>query len=136
MPKDKAKSDLIFVYGTLLRDTENPMSQYLESKSDYIGMGYMPGTLYKVTFYPGATFDPNSKSKVWGEVSRLHDPEQVFQVLDTYEDFNPKKPNKSLFIRDIVPVNIDGEVFYCSSYIYNHTTDGLEVLDSGYFLKG
>ena len=136
MAKETKQSNLLFVYGTLLRDTENPMSQYLESKSEFIGQGFMHGTLYKVKFYPGATFEPDSNTKVWGEVYELENPDQVFAVLDTYEDYNPKKPNKGLFIRDIVPVDVLGETMYCSAYIYNHTTDGLEVLDSGYYLKG
>ncbi|MDX2245440.1 MAG: gamma-glutamylcyclotransferase family protein [Bacteroidia bacterium] len=129
------KSDKLFVYGTLLRDTENPMSAYLKSKSTFVNEGTMSGKLFKVDFYPGAVFLPESNQKVHGEIYSIQNPEEVFEVLDTYENYTPQAPEQSLFTRKVVPVNVAGETVYCWAYLYNHRTEGLKQLDSGYFLE-
>lgn len=129
------KSDKLFVYGTLLRDTDNPMSAYLKSKSAFIGEGAMRGKLFKVDFYPGAVFLPDSAQQVFGEIYSILHPEEVFEVLDTYENYTPLAPEQSLFTRKVVPVTMSGETVYCWVYLYNHPTDGLMQLDSGYFME-
>ncbi|MEZ4774772.1 MAG: gamma-glutamylcyclotransferase family protein [Bacteroidia bacterium] len=129
------KSDKLFVYGTLLRDTENPMSAYLKSKSTFVGEGSMRGKLFKVDFYPGAVFLPEINQQVFGEIYSILHPEEVFEVLDTYEGYVPQAPEQSLFTRKVIPVKTAGETLYCWAYLYNHPTVGLKQLDSGYFLE-
>ncbi|MEZ4827137.1 MAG: gamma-glutamylcyclotransferase family protein [Bacteroidia bacterium] len=128
-------SDKLFVYGTLLRDTENPMSAYLKSKSTFVGEGFMKGKLFKVDFYPGAVYLPESPQKVFGEIYQIENPEEVFEVLDTYENYTPQAPEQSLFTRIIVPVFHENQTIDCWIYVYNHSTNGLKQLESGYFLE-
>ena len=46
-------SDLLFVYGTLMRGFDNPMAQLLSRSADFIGEAHCRGRLYRVTHYPG-----------------------------------------------------------------------------------
>jgi len=46
-------SDLLFVYGTLMRGFDHPMAQLLSRSADFIGEGRCQGRLYLVKHYPG-----------------------------------------------------------------------------------
>ncbi|HEY3029085.1 MAG TPA: gamma-glutamylcyclotransferase family protein, partial [Bradyrhizobium sp.] len=46
-------SDLLFVYGTLMRGFNQPMAQLLSRSADFIGEAQCRGRLYLVKHYPG-----------------------------------------------------------------------------------
>lgn len=128
-------SNYLFVYGTLLKDAENPMSLYLNDHSDYLGEGYMSGELYKVDFYPGAVYIPSTGKKVFGEIYQLREVNSVLEVLDTYEDFDPAAPEQSLFVREIVPVYHNGQQVKVWVYLYNHPVENFQKVESGIWGK-
>ncbi|MEO1450378.1 MAG: gamma-glutamylcyclotransferase family protein [Bacteroidota bacterium] len=127
--------DLLFVYGTLRKGAEHLMAKYLGQKSDPVGEGEMAGKLFKVDFYPGAIFEPHSPYRVKGEVFRLHDPLKLFMVLDGYEGYTPQAHANSLFIRDVVPVSINGIHQDCWVYLFQQATEGLPFIEHGDFLQ-
>jgi len=46
-------SDLLFVYGTLMRGCAHPMARLLSANADFIGEATCRGRLYLVKHYPG-----------------------------------------------------------------------------------
>src|SRR3954451_6118317 len=46
-------SDLLFVYGTLMRGFDHPMAQLLSRSAEFIGEARCQGRLYLVKHYPG-----------------------------------------------------------------------------------
>ncbi|WP_375445999.1 gamma-glutamylcyclotransferase [uncultured Fibrella sp.] len=74
----------LFVYGTLRNTYDNPMAQLLRKNADFVGHGYVPGRLLDLGWYPGATYEPDSPYRVWGDVFALTD-ETILKQLDDYE---------------------------------------------------
>jgi len=125
----------LFVYGTLLKGADNMMSSYLKSKSTFYQDGRMPGSLYKVDFYPGAVQEYESGRMILGELYQLHEPEKVFEVLDTYEGYDPQQPEQSLFVRQQAEVYAGDQPLTSWVYVYNLPTDELLLIESGDFLR-
>lgn len=125
----------LFVYGTLLKGADNMMSNYLKSKSTYFQQALMPGSLYKVDFYPGAVQEYDSGRMVLGELYQLHETDKVFEVLDTYEGYDPAEPDRSLFVRKQVEVFASDQRMESWVYLYNFPTDDLLLIESGDFLR-
>lgn len=124
----------LFVYGTLLKGSENMMSNYLKSKSTFLQEALMPGRLYKVDFYPGAVYEPEESGMVLGELYQLNEPEKVLEVLDTYEGYYADDPDHSLFVREEVNVFAGDEQYACWAYLYHLPTEALTLIESGDFL--
>lgn len=125
----------IFVYGTLLKGTENLMAVYLKSKSRLIGPGRWEGEMYKVDFFPGVIYAQGSRKWVRGEVYSMPNPAPVLTVLDGYEQCDPQAPERSLFVRAVLPVQVGGDWLDCWVYLYNQPVTGLPRIDSGDFLR-
>ena len=53
-------SDLLFVYGTLMRGFDHPMAKLLAGNAEFLGPAQCRGRLYLVKHYPGlvASDDP------------------------------------------------------------------------------
>ena len=111
------------------------MSNYLKSKSTFLGEAEMAGNLYKVDFFPGATYEPESGTTVLGELYHIPEPESVLEVLDTYEGYDPKQPENGLFQRKEVMITFRGEEFPAWAYLYNLPTEDLQPIPDGDFLK-
>ncbi len=75
----------LFVYGTLRSESPHPMARRLRAGAKLLGKGGAAGTLYDLGYYPGATFTPEAKSRVVGEVFAVHPASQLKVTLDIYE---------------------------------------------------
>jgi gamma-glutamylcyclotransferase (GGCT)/AIG2-like uncharacterized protein YtfP len=75
----------LFVYGTLRSESPHPMARRLRSGSKLLGKGSAAGTLYDLGYYPGATFAPEAKMRVIGEVFAVHPHSPLKAALDIYE---------------------------------------------------
>ncbi|MEM7658591.1 MAG: gamma-glutamylcyclotransferase family protein [Bacteroidota bacterium] len=129
------ESSYLFVYGTLLKGSENLMSAFVKKKSEKVGRGSIRGRLFKVDFYPGAVFDPKSPIRIKGDILKLDQVEKVLEVLDGYEGFEEGDWENSLFIRKVLPVQKDsGETLYCWVYLFHQATEPYPEIDSGDFL--
>ena len=53
----EAQSPYLFVYGTLMREFENPFATQLRARATFIAEGFFQGKLYRVSWYPGAVYD-------------------------------------------------------------------------------
>ena len=97
-------TDLLFVYGTLMSPFDHPNAKHLHAKARCLGAARMPGILYQVTWYPGATDRLNhhanaSESWVYGELWQL-DTELLLTEIDHYEECRISNEN---FDRNAAP---------------------------------
>lgn len=87
---------------------------------EFVSEASTPGTIFDLGEYPGAIFDPKSRSEVKGEVYRLPMDPHVVKKLDEYEEFNRRSPRQSLFVREAVVVRTtDGKKLSCWAYRFN-----------------
>ena len=64
-------SDLLFVYGTLMRSYAHPMARLLSANADFLGEVSCRGRLYRVKHYPGLVLSDDAADVVFGELYRL-----------------------------------------------------------------
>jgi gamma-glutamylcyclotransferase (GGCT)/AIG2-like uncharacterized protein YtfP len=128
-------SDRIFVYGTLMRGFDHPMSKLLASGSDYLGEASCQGRLYMVAHYPGLLHAATSGDIVFGDLFQMRDPEKLLAVLDDYEGVGPGHEQPTLYLRDLLPVTLgNGSVVQAWTYIYNRPVSETSRIASGRFL--
>lgn len=125
--------EYLFVYGTLMRGFDNPFAEKLREHSVFEGNGSFPGLLYKVEWYPGAIYLPESPDLVYGEVYQIQDAADLLRELDGYEEVIEEQ-SASLYLRKIIPVKMeDQRMLNCWTYLYNQTIAGLTKIISGNF---
>lgn len=123
--------EYLFVYGTLRRDANNPMSELLARHAGFVGEAVYRGKLFKIDYYPGAIPSDDPNDKVPGEVFRLDRADEALPLLDLYEEVGPEFPDPNEYIRQRQTVLLnDGSAVSAWVYIYNRSTQGLERIDS------
>jgi gamma-glutamylcyclotransferase (GGCT)/AIG2-like uncharacterized protein YtfP len=75
--------DLLFVYGTLRSEFDNPYARLLRKQATLVDRATVPGSIYQVRHYPA--FRPEPAGEVHGELYRLIEPEATLHTLDEYE---------------------------------------------------
>jgi gamma-glutamylcyclotransferase (GGCT)/AIG2-like uncharacterized protein YtfP len=131
-----AALDLIFVYGTLSRRFDHPMSKLLSRSAEFLGEGRCPGRLYLVAHYPGLLRAASPDDVVFGELYRMRDPAALLAELDEYESCGPIFDPPTLYLRETLPVTLaDGSVMEAWTYIYNRPVEEAKRIASGRFLK-
>jgi gamma-glutamylcyclotransferase (GGCT)/AIG2-like uncharacterized protein YtfP len=75
----------LFVYGSLRSESPHPMARRLRSGAKLLGKASAAGALYDLGYYPGATFAPDHKTRVLGEVFIIHHASPLKAALDIYE---------------------------------------------------
>ena len=98
-------SDKVFVYGTLRRGFALH-SELKKVGARYLGKGQILGKLFDLGEYPGAVRLAGGKSNIEGELYELQNPAEQLAALDELEEFDPRSPNKSLFIRKKATVKL------------------------------
>src|SRR5215469_6727300 len=91
--------DYLFVYGTLAKENAPRTIADTVRKLKYVGKGSISGRLYDLGEYPGAILGAGAGAKIFGEIYELPSDPKLLNRLDAYEDFDPKRPAKSLFVR-------------------------------------
>lgn len=91
-------SEKLFVYGTLRRGY-SLHSRLVKMNAKYLGSGHIGGALFDLGDYPGAVPSRSKRSRVDGELYELVSPRDQFKVLDRLEEYSPKRPRASLFVR-------------------------------------
>lgn len=126
---------LLFVYGTLRRDTSSEMYHLLARYADFIAEGTYQGRLYKIDYYPGVVPSDDPHDRVKGEVYSLRDPATVLPQLDRYEECGPGFTEPTEYVRRCEDIALsNGKVCRAWVYIYNRQTDGLVWIPSGDFV--
>jgi gamma-glutamylcyclotransferase (GGCT)/AIG2-like uncharacterized protein YtfP len=94
----------LFVYGTLKAGASNHVrvaSSQRIVEARVRGRLYDSGKGWPVLIFGGETF-------VHGQVLFFDDLTPLLPALDEYEGFDPQQPERSLFVRTLRPVTLDG----------------------------
>lgn len=75
--------NLLFVYGTLRSNFDNPYALLLRSNAKLVGRATVPGSIFRVGNYPA--YKPEPAGEVQGELYSLTDPATTLKALDEYE---------------------------------------------------
>jgi gamma-glutamylcyclotransferase (GGCT)/AIG2-like uncharacterized protein YtfP len=130
------KSDQLFVYGTLMRGFDHPMAKLLSRSAEFVGEAHCQGRLYLVTHYPGLVLSDAADDVVFGELVRLHRPEESLATLDEYEGCGPGVASPQYLRQVLAVTRDDGTVSEAWTYVYNRPVAKLTRIASGRFLEG
>ena len=121
----------LFVYGTLMKGLQEGWQRKVGAR--FVGRGRINGKLYDLGKYPGAIFtDAGSGGYVKGELYKVRDPELATRILDRFEEFSPRRPHKSLFLRVVARVTLeDDRTEDAWVYVYNRPVDESKLIPSG-----
>jgi gamma-glutamylcyclotransferase (GGCT)/AIG2-like uncharacterized protein YtfP len=110
--------ELLFIYGTLHPDRAPREISAAARRLTSIGPATLRARLYSLGAYPGAVLDPTAPP-IAGELFTVPDA-ATLAALDAYEDFRPRSPAESLFLRTKAVVTLDdGSQQNCWVYTYN-----------------
>ena len=127
--------NLLFVYGTLRRDTKSEAARLFSEYADFVAEGTYQGRLFQVDYYPGAVPSDDPSEKVKGEVYALRAPGIALPRLDRYEACGPGFSEPTEYIRRQQEVILsDGTTCRAWVYVYNRPTGNLVYISSGDFL--
>lgn len=76
-------TDLLFVYGSLRSEFDNPHVRMLWEQGESMGHATVRGSIFMVGQYPGYRREP--EGIVHGELWRLREPAKTLEALDDYE---------------------------------------------------
>lgn len=123
-----AEPKLLFVYGSLRRGEPMFDALGLDEALEYVSEGTFRGELYDLGDYPGAVA---ADGVVRGEVYRIKDV-SILEALDRYEEFDPRDPRGSLFVRHLIHVPEAGAAW---TYLYNGSREDGRHIPSGQWRK-
>ena len=130
-------SDLLFVYGTLMRGFDHPMAQLLSRSADFIGEASCRGRLYLVKHYPGLVLSDVSGDIVFGELFRLRQPAELLREFDMYEACGEGFAEPTEYVRRMLAVMVAGGAdTEAWTYVYNWPVAALPRIASGRFSIG
>jgi gamma-glutamylcyclotransferase (GGCT)/AIG2-like uncharacterized protein YtfP len=128
-------SDLLFVYGTLMRGYSHPMARLLSANAEFLGEASCRGRLYQVKHYPGLILSDEAGEVVFGELYRLRAVDDLLREFDMYEACGEGFPEPTQYRRAMLPVMLaDGATAQAWTYIYNWPVAELSRIESGRFL--
>ena len=134
-------SDRLFVYGTLMRGFDRPMSKRLSRSADFLGEARCGGRLYLIKHhvikhYPGLVLSDDPTEVVYGELFRLRERDALLGELDMYEACGAGFPEPTEYLRQMLQVTCeDGNTSAAWTYVYNWPVIDLERRVSGKFLE-
>jgi gamma-glutamylcyclotransferase (GGCT)/AIG2-like uncharacterized protein YtfP len=128
-------SDILFVYGTLMRSFDHPMAQLLSRSADFIGEARCRGRLYLVKHYPGLVLSDDPTDVVFGELYRLRAPAELLREFDMYEACGEGFLEPTEYIRRMLPVISEAGTEEAWTYLYNWPVAHLPRIAAGRFLE-
>ncbi|MGJ4998179.1 gamma-glutamylcyclotransferase family protein [Bradyrhizobium sp. HKCCYLS3077] len=128
-------SDLLFVYGTLMRGFDHPMARLLSANADFVAEASCRGRLYRIQHYPGLVLSEDAADIVHGELFRLHQPAPMLREFDMYEACGEGFEQPTEYLRQRLSVTLpDGSAREAWTYVYNWPVDEAARIASGRFL--
>jgi gamma-glutamylcyclotransferase (GGCT)/AIG2-like uncharacterized protein YtfP len=129
-------SNLLFVYGTLMRGFDHPMAQLLSRNAGFVGEARCGGRLHLIKHYPGLVLSDAADEVVFGELFRLSRPDELLREFDMYEACGEGFVAPTEYIRQMLPVMLDdGTTVAAWTYVYNWPVAHLPRIASGRFME-
>jgi gamma-glutamylcyclotransferase (GGCT)/AIG2-like uncharacterized protein YtfP len=127
-------TDLVFFYGTLMSSFQRQGRDRLGHVLRSLGRGSISASLFDLGIYPAAV--PDSNHRVLGEVNQMLDSDAVLAVLDEIEGYSEGELEKSLYVRQEIPVTLDdGHLVRAWVYFYNAPLGRAPRIESGDYLE-
>jgi gamma-glutamylcyclotransferase (GGCT)/AIG2-like uncharacterized protein YtfP len=127
-------ADLVFFYGTLMTGFDRRRRAGIEGRLVFRGRGRIQAHLFDLGIYPAAV--PAHDGHVWGEVYEIVDAAAVLRVLDEIEGHSPDAPERSLYVRERVPVTLEDDTSLDAwVYFYNAPLGRAPQITSGDYLE-
>jgi gamma-glutamylcyclotransferase (GGCT)/AIG2-like uncharacterized protein YtfP len=128
--------DLLFVYGTLMRGYDHPMSRLLSANAAFEGEATCQGRLHLIRHYPGLVLSGEAADVVHGELYRLREPDALLREFDMYEACGEGFAEPTEYLRRVLPVTrAEGGAVEAWTYLYNWPVSHLPWIESGRFQK-
>jgi gamma-glutamylcyclotransferase (GGCT)/AIG2-like uncharacterized protein YtfP len=128
--QSNAEITSLFVYGGLMRGFD---LHHCLGGCRFVGEGWTRGILLRAGRYPGLV---DGEGTVAGDLYRMSDPAPLLATLDELEEYDPRNPQGSLYVRDVRPVSMsDGSLTFAWLYVYNRPVAGLGVIPGGDWRK-
>ncbi|MGC9343369.1 MAG: gamma-glutamylcyclotransferase family protein [Bacteroidales bacterium] len=128
--------EYLFIYGTLLDEKYNPVSDILKTSTCEKASGFILGRLYDLGDYPAAVGSNNLNEKVYGKLLEVKDSNTLFPALDAYEGAGKLSEIESGYSRKQTRVILDGgDIVSAWTYLYSESTEGLVWIQSGDYLQ-
>lgn len=125
----------LFVYGTLRKEINHPMTDLLEKYTLEVLTGSVRGKLFDGGSFPAAIASEDQSDTIQGDLYKIKNPKAVFWHLDPYEGYSPKHPSKSLFVRKKVSVQTSNKrSIKAWIYLYNKSVNHLAIIPNGDYL--
>jgi gamma-glutamylcyclotransferase (GGCT)/AIG2-like uncharacterized protein YtfP len=126
----------LFVYGTLMRGFDHPMSRLLSRSAEFLGEAQCRGRLYLVKHYPGLLLSDSPGDVVHGELYRMSRPQQLLATFDDYECCGPTFAQPTAYLRQVLTVTLADETASDAwTYVYNWPVVETKRIVSGRFLE-
>jgi len=108
-------SNVVFVYGTLLREIGR--ASVLDD-STFLGLAVITASLYDLGYYPGIK---DGKGTVVGELYEVSP--ETLQHLDSIEGYHARDEESSLYVRREVSARRLGDGSTCTAHAYYYNND-------------
>ncbi|MEL7123464.1 MAG: gamma-glutamylcyclotransferase family protein [Bacteroidota bacterium] len=123
----------LFVYGSLRSDFESRIGKQLKLFGNKLGVGYAAGRIFDLGMYPG--FVPGGSEKVEGDVIEIFEnQEAILKDLDEFEGISTPLKTTDEYKRELIKVDIKGNIHECWVYVYQGDTTNLKHVRSGNYL--
>ena len=97
-----------------------------------VGEGSFAGQAFDMGSYPGAVYQENSDTRVYGTVFNISNQKAaILTYLDYYEGVGDQFEQPTEYVRSIVPVQFNDTQTDCWIYLYNLPTDDKPLIESG-----
>ncbi|WP_417541875.1 gamma-glutamylcyclotransferase family protein [Methylophaga thalassica] len=126
----------LFVYGTLMKDTNHSMARLLTKHSEFICRASMQGQLYLIDYYPGAILSESKDDIVYGELYKLSNASWVLSQLDDYEECSSSFPKPHEYQRQLITIQphaADVSLSLAWAYLYQYPLNNKPRIKNGQF---
>lgn len=130
-----AETALLFVYGTLRRNSGHSMGRWLAAHAEWAGPACCaPARLYRVDWYPALVPGSHGGETVVGDLYHLHEAGSLWPVLDEFEGV-AGRPEDEYERGPAEVASPDGVRRVAWTYWYRRPVDGLARIGSGDWLR-
>ncbi|HWP57588.1 MAG TPA: gamma-glutamylcyclotransferase family protein [Candidatus Acidoferrales bacterium] len=123
-----AGKQYLFVYGTLRKELNTPMSRWLARRAQFCGRATYQGKLFDAGAYPGAIPSKSRGDKVDGDLYAARDEKTLFRVLDHYEGKKFRRQRRT--VRDT-----HGNKLSAWIYLLRRPPAGLRLIPGGNYAR-
>lgn len=133
----KLSNEILFTYGTLRKDADNPMQQFLIKRAIWIGEAFFRGKLFFANGHPAALPSHSQNDSIIGDIFDIGNSPDLLPKLDNYEGYKPDYREESLYIREKRRVYLkkSNQELKAWIYLFNKPVNKSEEISSGDYLQ-